>query len=222
MMESELVSAGLMPTLSRPCVDVEAFLESHLGVQLDQHALLDPGVLGLTQFFPDAPPRVLINRDLTGAAIDDDESAAGVLGRWRATLAHEASHVVLHRALFESDDSQGDLFTVSNSVRQSAQLMRCMKTDVLYRDGGSDWREVQANRGMASLLMPGSVFADAAKRTIQSLCAAAAKPGIGSTQFRLIVAELAARFAVSRQAAAIRLETLQLVSSAGQSSLDLS
>ena len=33
-------------------------------------------------------------------------------------------------------------------------LMRCLKRDVGQATGSKDWREVQANRGMAALLMP--------------------------------------------------------------------
>ena len=36
--EAELAKAGLMPTVDAPAVDVEAFVEQHLGVQFDQYA----------------------------------------------------------------------------------------------------------------------------------------------------------------------------------------
>ncbi len=101
MMEDELRKAGLLPSTSTPTVDLEALVERHLRVTLDQHAELPSDVLGLTEFNLGKSPHVAINRDLTGSAIDDDGAAPGLVGRWRATLAHEATHVLIHRALFE-------------------------------------------------------------------------------------------------------------------------
>src|SRR5262245_52314045 len=96
MMEDELRNAGLLPTAQAPVVDLEALIERHLNARLDQYAELETSVLGQTEFFPGQRPHVLINRDLTDGAMDDDESPRGLRGRWRATLAHEASHIVLH------------------------------------------------------------------------------------------------------------------------------
>lgn len=216
MMEDELHKAGLLPTPEMPVVNVEAFIEQHLRARLDQHADLEASVLGLTEFRKGQQPKILINRDLTGAAIDEDDSAPGILGRWRATLAHEASHVVMHRALFELDDRQAELFD-ARSRDSSAQLMRCLKSNVLYRDGGQDWREVQANRGMAALLMPRSTFIALVKKQTDST--GMERPEAGSLAARTLGADLARLCAVSRQAAAIRLQTLGIVSPPGQAGL---
>ena len=99
MMESELRKARLFPTLEEPVVKLEPFVERHLKASLDQYADLDSSVLGVTEFFEGKPPRISLNRQLTGSALDEDETPPGVLGRWRATLAHEAGHVLLHRSL---------------------------------------------------------------------------------------------------------------------------
>ena len=48
LMEAELHRAGLYPTREKPLVDLERFVARHLGVALDQHANLEPEVLGLT------------------------------------------------------------------------------------------------------------------------------------------------------------------------------
>jgi hypothetical protein len=58
--EAELVKAGLMPT-----VDVEGFVEQHLGAQFDQYASLPADVLGQTDFRVGAPPLVMVNADLS-------------------------------------------------------------------------------------------------------------------------------------------------------------
>jgi len=90
MMEDELRKAGLFLPNEDAAVNLEALVERHLRAELDQYAILDRGVLGVTEFRPPAAPKVSINSDLTGAALDEDETPPGILGRWRATLAHEA------------------------------------------------------------------------------------------------------------------------------------
>ena len=72
-------------------------------------------------------------------------------------MAHEAGHVVLHRGLVEVPYEQGSFFS-EISKGSTSSLLRCLKRDVSFRRGNYDWKEVQANRGMASLLMPGRVF----------------------------------------------------------------
>ncbi len=220
MMEDELRKAQLFPTEERSIVDLERFIDRHLGVHLDQYAELEPNVLGQTEFFRGARPRILINRDLTGAAMDDDQGPPALLGRWRATLAHEASHVLMHRILFEPDaEEQAYLFAFKDGL-PPGRLMRCLKTAVVFRDGGSDWREVQANRGMAALLMPSPTFRLVATSIITRLGLGANNLVRGSTSTSNLTAEIATAVAVSRRAAGIRLETLGIVSAAGQANLE--
>ena len=218
MMENELQRAELLPTGDNPVVNVEAFIERHLCAHLDHYAELEAAVLALTEFRSGMSPKVLVNRDLTGAAIDEGESAPGILGRWRATLAHEASHVLMHQILFEGDENQGHLFEAASNT-EVPRLMRCLKKNVLYRDGGSDWREVQANRGMAALLMPQSVFVAVARDRMQSQRRGLERIDQDSDEARALTTTMASAFAVSRQAASIRLRTLGVVSRAGQRSL---
>jgi hypothetical protein len=219
MMEDELRKAKLFPPQEDPVVDIERFIERHLRVQMDQHADLEPIVLGVTEFYTDFPPKIFINRDLTGA-VDDDETPPGVLGRWRATLAHEASHVVLHRVLFELQGNQGGLFHVdATSEEQIQRLMRCLKSNVLFRNGGSDWREVQANLGMAALLMPRSLFSTVANEESYRLGFQSEAVIPGSFEAEMLAARMSTLFSVSRQAALIRLETLGLLASASQQRL---
>ena len=200
IMEDELRRAGLMPRVDNPVVDVEAFVERHLKASLDQYADLETHVLGLTEFRPGQEPHVRINKDLTESAMDSDWCPPGVQGRWRATVAHEGAHVVLHRLLFEGDPAQMALFDASHSPQ--TLLFRCLKRDVAYRGRTTDWREVQANRGMAALLMPKTVFMKVARREVSDTSPAALEAA---------TRQLAARFAVSREATGIRLRTLGLV-----------
>jgi hypothetical protein len=221
----ELRRAGLLPSRNDPVVDLERFIEEHLGCELDQYAQLPDDVLGMTEFPVNHRPLVSISASLTEAC-DDEQPAPGSLGRWRATLAHEASHVFLHRYLF--DLALEPMQPMSGPGRQAMRehgsspdrLMRCLHRDVVPSNGtdwnamrrAPRWHEVQANRGMAALLMPRNVFRRLALRAMQdngvqagtSIAAGAADP---------VITEVAATFEVSKQAAGIRLTTEQLLRS---------
>ena len=110
MMEDELRKAELFPCLADPVVNLESLLETRFGVKLDLHAVLDDDVLGVTHFLSGKKPLVSINKNLTSQA-ETEEAPDGVLGRWRATMAHEAGHVVLHRGLVEVPYEQGSFFS---------------------------------------------------------------------------------------------------------------
>lgn len=211
LMEAELGRAGLLPTADAPAVDVERFVERHLGARLDQYADLEPNTLGVTEFFGGEPPRIAINKDLTGSALDDEDPRPGLPGRWRATVAHEAAHVLLHRRLYDLETGTLDLFATVVSEGAACQH-RCLKRDLAF-SGGSDWREVQANKGMAALLMPRRLFVELARAEIGRVHA---REQISDREAISIGAVLATQFAVSRHAAVIRLKTTGFVAIAGQ------
>ncbi len=211
IIESELRKASLLPSVEAPVVDVERLIEKHLKVALDQYADLDAAVLGVTEFFEGGPPRISINKSLTESALDEDDTQLGALGRWRATLAHEAAHVLLHRTLFEFAVGNMSLFDRdSRAASPVRQLPRCMKRDASYR-AVPDWREFQANEGMAAILMPRSFFLSAARREIEQTFPSGSIPE--GEEWR-VAAPLARRLGVSKQAATIRLTTLKLASTA--------
>ncbi len=189
--ERELVRAGLMPDAEACATDVEALLERHLGAMLDVGAELPDDVLGVTELCAGMPPTVLVNRSLT------DAIPMSGPGRWRATLAHEAGHIILHRALIEPAPGQQLLFEAGDVSR----VYRCLFRD---KQGGFDPLEVQANRGMAALLMPRRLFAAVARE----------RRAAGISDLRLSNA-MAQRFAVSRQAAEIQLERLGFLPTGG-------
>lgn len=211
MMEDELRKAGLVPTLADPVVDLESLLEIHLGVKLDIHAVLDDEVLGVTDFVGGKKPLVSINKALTSRA-ETEEAPSGILGRWRATMAHEAGHVILHRGLVEVPFEQGSLFG-ETTKESGSSLFRCLKRDVSFRRGNYDWKEVQANRGMAALLMPAKVFRELVLDIVKAdrfddLCLQ--MPETGSTEFSDLLLDVSKRCEVSQEAARIRLESLGL------------
>ena len=212
-MEASLHKAAVFPTEAQPAVNIERFIQE-LGVGIDQHAELEGTVLGQTEFYDDGPPKIFINRDLSDA-VDDDKTPPGIRGRWRATFAHETGHVLLHRVLFEVNRDQKKLFNLETQ-RKPRSLMRCLKKNVLFRGEGTDWREVQANMAMAALLMPQSLFRRLAGRVVAQTGLRAQELTAGSTSAITLGLRMAELFDVSRQAASIRLETLGIVSPAGQ------
>lgn len=201
--EYHLTHARLMPSVAGP-VDIEAFLEGYLKVCLDQYADLESDVLGLTYIPPGERPHVLINRDLTLAA-DDDTSPLGIKGRWRATCAHEGAHVIFHRADLEAAAHQRTFFD-PDPAPDTASLPRqtCLKRDFGRVNGTPNRREIQANLGMAALLMPRPVFEPAARAVAEAI---KPLPLLPEQRLTMMVQHLAPIFVVSRLAARIRLET---------------
>jgi hypothetical protein len=210
---SALGAAKLFPDPERTAVDIERFVESHLRVRFDHYAELEPDVLGVTEFVEGEDPWIRINRDLTGSALDDDQCPLGVLGRWRATVAHEAAHVLLHRVLFPDARGQLSLFGPDEPTESEAtpRLFRSLKRDVSFGYRGGDWREIQANKGMAALLMPRAVFLRVCDREVerQPLSHLPARPD--HAEVLDLVFRLSEAFQVSRQAAAIRVEQLDVL-----------
>ncbi len=206
--EDELHRANMFPTVAAPVLEVDAFIEQHLKAKLDPYADLGPDVLGYVDFPTPERPEVYINRDLSDLADGETDAPTAAVGRLRATMAHEAAHIIFHRVLYLDQEGQGTLFGAAGSPRD--RLMRCFKKQFGVVNG-SDWREIQANRGMAALLMPAPVFRAVAAEELDRL---GLPPGTG--QNPRLTAALASRFLVSRQAAAIRLETLRIISPAGQ------
>ena len=221
IMIDELEKAGLLPDVSSDdvTVDVERLVEQHLGLPFDQHAELGDNILGVTHFFLGQKPRIEINRNLTGTALDDEDATPGTIGRWRATVAHEIGHVLLHRSLYEIDDMQQGLFSSQKQRQESSPvLMRCLKRNVSYRSdkGGSDWREVQANMAIGALLMPKTVVLSVVQVEMDRMGTSGHLVASDSANVEQLVSTLARRFTVSKQAARIRIEGLGLVVKQGQ------
>ena len=157
-METELHRAGLYPTAVNPVVDIERFVNRYLQVTLEQYAALEPHVLGQTRFEAGQKPKVLINRALTELAIDAENPPAWLRSKWRMTMAHEATHVLLHKGLYATDPNQRTFGWVGESAEQSDCTYQCLERNLSAGKHRGDSREVQANGGMAALLMPKSFF----------------------------------------------------------------
>lgn len=200
---AENVSA-FSDTSSVGVLDLEAFAEQQCGVSLDQYAVLPHTILGVTVFGASERCRVLINRALSEAA-DDSAASTATIGRWRATLAHEIGHVLLHRILHLHRHDQVELFPRNHGPLDIVE-MRCLRRDVAT-ENATHWREVQANVAMASLLMPAGRFSEAFDRHV-----VVARQLVNGGA-RALVSSLAQEFVVSRQATLIRISELGLAAS---------
>ncbi|BBZ49097.1 ImmA/IrrE family metallo-endopeptidase [Mycobacterium heidelbergense] len=206
----QLRVAKLSPTLDRPVTDLERLIEGHLRAELDLYADLPDAVLGLTEFPVRGAPIVQIDRALTEAR-DAEHATVAEIGRWRATLAHEASHIFLHRYLF--DPSMAPLAGGSSVPRPSeGGLMRCLHRDISPEAADwrsvrrrPDWREVQANKAMAALLMPRRTFKRIVVREMRQL--GLGLPPIAESDVQRLANVLAPIFSVSKQAVRIRLDS---------------
>jgi len=216
IMEGELEKAGLYPSPEHPIMDIERFLEVYLQAVLDQHANLEKDVLGVTTFLIGQQPKVEINYDLTDA-IDNCEENVSLLGRWRATLAHEGAHIVLHRPLFQISEIQGDFFSEVNNLRSKEVIIKCFKKNVGFSRGQVDWREYQANKGMAAILMPQRLVKEMAKHKIGPNHNKLLEDY--SREAMLLIESISDLFQVSRQAAEIRLKDIGIIIPRGQTQM---
>jgi len=194
---SALADAGLIPDPPQCDVDIETLVESHLGAEVDYGVTMPADVLGYTEFRE--VPLIAVSRSLTDAAAASG-APLGTVGRWRATVAHEAAHVILHGALFG--------LGLDQLGRPNTRPIRCPRASFEAPATSRDWREVQANMGMASLLMPRELFDREAAYAFSRR--GPMMPPIRASEpwLDIVVAVLANRFKVSKQAARIRLEVM--------------
>ncbi len=193
-----------------PVVDIERLIENHLGARLDQFADLGPQIQGQTVFVVGNPPLVQIQRS--------DSERADVEGgvarfRVRMTMAHEAMHILLHSRLSSTHRSQ--LALLDGDTQASAgTLFRCQEIgieDGPRRSHHYDWREIQANKGMAALLMPKEHFRDTVEEECEreKICRHSLYPGTRATW--KAAARGLSSLHVSKQAVLIRMTELALL-----------
>ena len=223
IMADELERSGMMPSATTPVVDLEAFLELHLRVKLDLYSQLAPNLLGVSGFASGLQPIVKISRALTVQA-HERSALGGIIGRWRATLAHEAAHVILHRRLVDVPQAQGVLLPHCDESQAKPMVTQCRERDVWFARGTGDWKEVQANQGMAGLLMPSGPFVTVTREIVGAQATDDLLPHIPATDtmtFSNLIRELSVRCQVSREAARIRLNTLGLARASSEPMLAL-
>lgn len=178
----------------------------------------DKSVLGLIAFEDAKVPCYdlsfrPIEMDLRAGDILIDMSLSGNrnIPRRRFTLAHEASHWILHRS-YHSPTNQKYEFRKPYLKTLGSNLERRFtgfKTE-------NDEEEWQANSLAAALLMPKIPFMEYSLNEIQRLYGEDVDYLIddGSEEYSMVVENIAGMFNVSRQAAEIRLGQLDLLQAA--------
>jgi hypothetical protein len=146
MCEDALRQAKLLPADPSP-IQIENFIEIHLGSRLDFGTDLGPDVLGFTFFSSKGKPEVI------GVSPTLEEGTKASERRIRATLAHEAGHGLLHPILFMEDGGQREL--VNTNVDLTRHRILCRKSDI-NPAGKYDgrWWEFQANCAVGGFLLP--------------------------------------------------------------------
>jgi hypothetical protein len=202
IMEAELHKAGEPALACAVAVDIDAFVEQHLGI-VPVFVNLPAGVQGATDFTSDGLVRMKIAADLAERA--NEESTAERL--LRTTIAHEAAHVILHRALFLR---QTETLFDDVSTRQNL----CRDIRFVGRGYTGEWWEWQANQGMSALLLPRSRLIGEVQRYRARFRHENSAQGLEQ--------ELAHAFVISRTAIRYRLEQLGVAGDPRQERLNLS
>jgi hypothetical protein len=118
--------------------------------------------------------------------------------RLRTTLTHELGHVLLHVDLFSPPDPRQLLF-----LDPPDPAVTGCKRDTLLRAPGADWMEWQAGYACGAFLMPASAVHAVARAALSPI----ARP-VSPEDASLLVSVVVAEFAVSAEAARVRLEQL--------------
>ncbi len=231
-MASELLERnGLTPETYEPPTQIERLVENEAGIsyrieELNCDKRGAPLVLGLTRWGENGDRQIVVNSILADSSLETDEH------RFNFTLGHELFHAIEHlpraRAGTAAPLARMQVFLEMEYKKPHSVAERAVKRWVSDKPGGrvlnthEDWREWQANRFAAALLMPEwAVIAKFRVRTgIETMTADSVQDArelalhvAGEREFEsgFFERSLAGAFAVSRQAMAIRLMQLGLV-----------
>jgi Zn-dependent peptidase ImmA (M78 family) len=155
-------------------------------------------VEGVTDFFPEQRPRIRIERSLS--------TDPRMFNRLRTTLTHELGHVVFHKIMFEGPRT-ASLFENS----PAPELSQACKRDKILDAPRTDWMEWQAGFACGAFLMPQGPLSVAIRRIAEERRLPSGKFSRTSEHGIALIAEIATCFAVSKEAARVRLEQRDVV-----------
>ena len=188
--------------------DLTVLIEMH-DADLDPYADLSaygPDVEGVTEFFPDRGPKVSISERI--AADERREN------RFRTTLTHEFGHVKFHGPLWSQKFANGDLLERGVNANKAIS-----KRDNILDAPQSDWLDGPPVYTRGALGMPPTPV----RRLVSDYCGPRELHGdihVSTEHAAQLIQMVMERFAVSEEAARIRLLKLNLITSArGQPSL---
>lgn len=175
--------------------DLTVLIEQHVRT-LDVYADLSSDgddVEGVARFAVGLQPVIEV-----ATALSSDERRSN---RFRTTLSHELGHAKLHDPIFQAKFASADLF----ASREEERIV--CKRDKIVRASASDWMEWQAGYASGAYLMPKSAVAGLLGPYLAGENAAVAG-GYSTNLGTALIDATVTRFAVSREAARIRLQQL--------------
>ena len=203
MMDEARARAGKDVFTEGRGVDVEIILERVYGVVAD-YIDLPSGILGRTRFYPDGRLEVEVSRELSEAAELDDVARR----RLRSTLGHECGHIVAHGHLHLEDTRSGRLFE-QESVKEPSVLCRGEAIGSFKSGGyGGRWWEYQANRAMASLLLPRNTLMSHVKHELEKRGTSNMEEVLCAGELETLTRNIMQTFDVSMSVTSYRLQEL--------------
>jgi hypothetical protein len=200
MMDEAREKAGTNIFVEVRGVDVEAILERVYGIIPDFVDLPD-GILGKTLYHRDNRVEVQISRALA----EEAELSTVARRRLRTTTAHECAHVIEHGALHLADTMT--LSFLPEPAREEPRVL-CRGETINSPGYSGEWWEYQANRGMASLLLPrGETMRYLTGLLTERQCRTMAE-AFAQQKGEAVARELSRIFDVSLQAVVYRLQEL--------------
>jgi Zn-dependent peptidase ImmA (M78 family) len=203
-------------------IPVDKFAEFYLDIEFDyQNLSYDGSILGMIAFndgcinvLSNSYKEVRIETYAGTVFIDNSLLYRGQENRYRYTVGHEAGHWIFHKQRYETQDNQYDFgfdpmdYPVACSYRCLAKnIGRISQFSNFSTD--EDWQEWQADYFSSALLMPKSTFSSQADYLFRRQNVRPGDP-INMLLFKIIpmIEELAEKFAVSKEAAKVRLYKL--------------
>lgn len=200
MMDEVRLKAGQGAVTAGTGVDVDAIFEKVYRVAPDYVDLPD-GVLGKTIFHRDGRFDVYLSRPLA----DEAEHDTVARRRLRATAAHECAHVVVHGHMHLVDPLAMSLF---DDTPPPPPRVLC-RQEAIGRPGyNGEWWEYQANRGMASLLLPKALVGEAVRQSLANRHCSTLETAIQGGHLEPLVRDLMQHFDASMQLVIYRLQQL--------------
>jgi hypothetical protein len=204
MMDEVRLKAGQEVITPGQGVDVESIFERVYGVVPDYDDLPE-GILGKTVFLRDGRFEVLLSRSLSDLA-DGDVVARR---RLRSTLAHECAHVVEHGHLHLIDSATLPLF---GEAEPPPPRVLCRGESMgNFKPGKHEWWEYQANRGMASLLLPRRLVTTAMEEGLAARGFRSIDEALRASAAEPLVRDLMQTFDASMQLVTYRMQELGLL-----------
>ena len=210
--------------LERPMpLQTTSFLEDYLGLVIKYKYIGDfqSGILGLTVMGDEVPVPsydellrpVVLEETFGTVLISPVLHGRDNTARWRYTEMHEGAHFILHQPYFANCEK----VAAAARCEYPCNFIACRKIE-LHNERpktDSDWLEYQADALAAALLMPQNVFHSCVRNVLRKngirFNCLYTNPKINDKRAHNVIYDVAETFAVSYQAAKIRMAHLGLL-----------